>query len=51
MDISFFRADGQQVITDNVQAVMGKSHMASLFTLANSPRVMHNSRHADTATV
>ncbi|KXN92026.1 hypothetical protein AN958_10356 [Leucoagaricus sp. SymC.cos] len=30
---------------------MGKSHLASSFTLANSPRVMHNSRRADTATV
>jgi hypothetical protein len=30
---------------------MGKSHLASLFTLTNSPRVMQNSRKSDTATV
>jgi hypothetical protein len=30
---------------------MGKSHLASLFILANSPRVMRNSRKSDTATV
>ncbi|KXN84951.1 1,2-dihydroxy-3-keto-5-methylthiopentene dioxygenase 1, partial [Leucoagaricus sp. SymC.cos] len=51
VDVSFFKADGQQVTVDDVWAVMGKSHMASLFTLANSPQVMCNSRCADTATV
>jgi hypothetical protein len=30
---------------------MGKSHLASLFTLPNSPQMMQNSRKSDTATV
>ncbi|KXN81478.1 hypothetical protein AN958_04543 [Leucoagaricus sp. SymC.cos] len=51
MDIPLFKADGQQVTADDMQAVMGRSHMARLFTLANSPRVMRNSCHTNTATV
>ncbi|KXN90285.1 hypothetical protein AN958_04441, partial [Leucoagaricus sp. SymC.cos] len=51
MDVPFFKADGQQVTADNVRAVMRKSHMATSFTLVNSPWVMRNSRCADTATV
>jgi hypothetical protein len=30
---------------------MGKSHLASLFTITNSPQVMRNSWKSDTATV
>ncbi|KXN91787.1 hypothetical protein AN958_12062 [Leucoagaricus sp. SymC.cos] len=51
MDVPFFKADGQQVTADDVWAVMGRSHMASLFTLANSPQVMCNSHCANTATM
>ncbi|KXN84385.1 hypothetical protein AN958_12670 [Leucoagaricus sp. SymC.cos] len=51
VDVLFFKVDGQQVTADDVWTVMGKSHMASFFTLANSLWVMCNSRHADTATM
>ncbi|KXN91775.1 hypothetical protein AN958_12328 [Leucoagaricus sp. SymC.cos] len=51
VDVPFFKADGQQVTADDVWAVTGKFHMASLFTLANSPWVMCNSHCANTATV
>ncbi|KXN87984.1 hypothetical protein AN958_07803 [Leucoagaricus sp. SymC.cos] len=51
MDIPFFKADGDQVTSADVRAVMGKSHLAPSFTLVNSPQVMCNFCHADTATV
>ncbi|KXN89229.1 hypothetical protein AN958_05982 [Leucoagaricus sp. SymC.cos] len=51
VDVPFFKADGDQITSADVRMVMGKSHLASSFTFANSPRVMRNSRRADTATV
>ncbi|KXN85041.1 hypothetical protein AN958_11779 [Leucoagaricus sp. SymC.cos] len=51
VDVPFFKADGDQVTSADVRAVMGKSHLAPSFTLANSPQVMRNSRRADTATM
>ncbi|KXN82215.1 hypothetical protein AN958_02593 [Leucoagaricus sp. SymC.cos] len=51
VDVPFFKVDGDQVTSADVRIVMGKSHLASSFTLANSPRVMRNSRRANTATM
>ncbi|KXN91773.1 Endoplasmic reticulum mannosyl-oligosaccharide 1,2-alpha-mannosidase [Leucoagaricus sp. SymC.cos] len=51
MDIPFFKVDGDQITSADVRVVMEKSHLVPSFTLANSPWVMHNSRHANTATV
>ncbi|KXN89366.1 hypothetical protein AN958_05790 [Leucoagaricus sp. SymC.cos] len=52
VDVPYFCPGSKDFIDSGyVREVMRRSHMASSFTLANSPRVMRNSRHADSATV
>jgi hypothetical protein len=52
VDVPFFLPGSTDQITpDHIKATIGHSHMAASFVLANTPHVMRNSRHSDTATV
>jgi hypothetical protein len=51
VDVPYFVGTDIPLTSPFIRDAMGKSHLASLFTLANSPRVMQNSRKLDTATV
>jgi hypothetical protein len=51
VDVPYFIGTDTPLTFPFIKEAMGKSHLASLFTLANSPQVMQNSRKSDTATV
>jgi hypothetical protein len=51
VDVPYFVGTDTPLTSPFIKEAMGKSHLASLFTLANSPRVMQNSWKSDTATV
>jgi hypothetical protein len=51
VDVPYFVGTNNPLTSPFIKEAMGKSHLASLFTLANSPRVMQNSWKSDTATV
>ena len=52
VDVPFFTPGTTNPVTpEYIRGVMGQSHMASSFKLANAPRIMRNSRRANTATV
>jgi hypothetical protein len=51
IDVPYFIGTDTPLTSPFIKEAMGKSHLASLFTLANSPRVMQNSRKLDTTTV
>jgi hypothetical protein len=52
INVPYFITGSSDLITPaHICDIMGKSHMASSFSLANTPRMMQNSQHSDTATV
>jgi hypothetical protein len=51
VNVPYFIGTNTPLTSPFIKEAMGKSHLASLFTLANSPQVMWNSRKSDTATV
>jgi hypothetical protein len=51
IDVHYFIGADTPLTSPFIKEAMGKSHLASLFTLANSPQVMQNSQKSDTATV
>ena len=52
LDVPFFEPGSAMPITSTyIRGILGKSHLAPHIQLANSPRIMRNSRGADTATV
>jgi len=52
LDVPYIRpSDDKPITPDNIRDAFQKSPLASHIQLANSPRIMRNSRGADTATV
>jgi hypothetical protein len=51
VNVPYFVGTDTPLTSPFIKEAMGTSHLASLFTLANSPRVMRNSWKLDTATV
>jgi hypothetical protein len=51
INVPYFVGMDTPLTSPFIKEAMDKSHLASLFTLANSPQVMRNSRKSDTASV